>query len=102
MNSLELFEIAKSVSSLVYMDAIDSVIYANALFSQCDYMFTSDGYLKDTANLIRAAATPRYSATQSELRQLLSNVMLTQKTKVVLPSAHTITADGTTKPQLRP
>ena len=102
INSLDLFEIAKGVSGLVYMDAIDSVIYANALLSQCDYLFTSDGYLKDTANLIHNAATPRYLATQSELGLLLSTVMLIPKHLVVIPSAHTITADGTTKPQLPP
>ena len=102
MLSPDLFRIAGSASGLVYLDAIDSMIYAGALLSQCDYLFTSDSYLKDTANKIRDPLTSRYSTVHQQLRQLLSDTLLTDIDDVVLPSAHNITSDGNARPQLPP
>ena len=39
-------ELAKGINGLVYMEAMDSIIYASAIVAQADYLFTMDGYLR--------------------------------------------------------
>lgn len=48
----DVLELAKDINGLVYMEAMDSIIYANALVIQAAYLLTSDGYLKRRVHLL--------------------------------------------------
>ena len=57
----EFIELAKGINGLVYLEAMDSIIYASAIVAQADYLFTTDGYLKTTVNFIHnPCGKPRY------------------------------------------
>lgn len=97
----EVLELAKGVNGLVYMEAMDSIIYANALVVRADYLFTADGYLKKTINCIHSPnGESRYEEIRQKLQQLVSQIILGNADSVELPSAHTITADGALKPNV--
>ena len=94
-------ELAKDINGLVYMEAIDSIIYANALAIQADYLLTSDGYLKDTVNHIHnPCGKPHYEKIKQQLQELVGRIILGNADDVELPSAHTVTDRGTLKPDL--
>ncbi|MXX10352.1 MAG: hypothetical protein F4201_01670 [Nitrospira sp. SB0677_bin_15] len=96
----EVLELAKGVNGLVYMEAVDSIIYASALVAQADYLFTSDGYLKKTVNSIHNPnGESRHEEIRRKLQQLVSRIILGRADAVELPSAHTITADGKLEPK---
>ena len=93
-------ELAKSINGLVYMEPMDSIIYASTLIARADYLFTSDRYLRKTVNLIRRGEGDRYEEINQRLKEWVSQITLGTADKVELPSAHEVTADGTTKPSL--
>ena len=86
--TVEVLGLAMGINGLVYVDAMDSIIYANALLSQADYLYTADGYLKRTVNRI---ANPeqgsRYLQIKEQLRQLVGALILTAPSRVVLPTS---------------
>lgn len=94
-------ELATGINGLVYMGAMDSIIYASAIVAQADYLFTMDGYLRTTVHHIHSPCDkPRYEEIRRQLQQLVSQIILGSTTDVVLPSAHTVTADGALEPEL--
>ena len=94
-------ELAKGINGLVYIEAMDSIIYASALVAQADFLLTSDGYLKDTVNYIHhRQGDSRYRQIRQQLKQLVSQISLEDAEEVQLPSAHTITDVGKVKPSL--
>ena len=93
--------LAKEINGLVYMEAMDSIIYASAILAQAHYLFTADGYLKDTVNYIyNPSGTPRYEKIRQQLQQFVSQIILGNAEDIALPSAHTIAADGILRPDL--
>ena len=96
----DVLELAKGISSLVYMEPMDGVIYASALIAQADFLFTSDGYLRDTVNRIRDGNDVRYREINQRLKERINQITLWPADEVMLASAHQITADGTPKPEL--
>ena len=92
----DVLELAKGINGLIYMQAMDSIIYASTLVAKADYLFTSDEYLRNTINSIQ----DRRSSVGRQLRQLVSNIILGTTDEVELPSAHTITDKGTVKPKI--
>lgn len=94
----DVLELAKEINGLVYMGAMDSIIYANALVVQADYFLTSDEYFKKTINHIRSK--PHYKKIKQQLREIVGQIILRNADDVELPSAHTVTDRGTLKPQL--
>ncbi len=102
----DVLELAKGINGLIYMQAMDSIIYASTLVAKADYLFTSDKYLRNTINRIQglrsSGDTTRDREIRRQLRQLVSNIIPGPGTadKVELPSAHTITAGGTAKPEI--
>lgn len=94
----DVLELAKDINGLVYMDAMDSIIYANALVVQADYFLTSDEYFKNTINHIRGKS--HYEGIKQQLREIVGRIILGNADDVELPSAHTVTDRGTIKPQL--
>ena len=97
----EVLELAKGINGLVYMEAMDSIIYASAIIAQADYLFTADEYLKKTVNYIHGpCGNLHYEEIRRKLQQLVSQIILGNADDVELPRAHTVTADGTIKPNL--
>ena len=95
----EVAELAKGINGLVYMEPIDSIIYASALLAQADYLFTADGYLKQTVNYIYGLGSePRYEEIRKKLQELISQMILGKTNDVEFPSAYTVTAEGGVQP----
>ena len=98
----EALELAKSIGGLIYLDVVDSVVYAGALVAQADHLLTSDSYLMKTANRIRTAGCEEWKSVRDAAREALANEILASKApeEVILPAAHTITPAGKFKPEL--
>lgn len=95
----DVLELAKGINGLIYMETMDSVIYASALVAQADYLFTADGYLKETVNVICSpSGKPRYEEIREKLQVLIRRIIPGTSDDVELPSAHMITANGTPQP----
>ena len=93
-------ELAKDVSSLVYMEPMDGVIYASALIAQADFLFTSDGYFKNTVNKIHQCSTDRYREINQRLREHINQIALWPNDQVVIASAHRMKSNGNWAPTL--
>lgn len=96
----DVLELAKDISSLVYMEPIDGVIYASALIAQADFLFTSDEYLRDTVNRIRDGNDVRYNEINRRLKECINQITLWPADEVGLASAHQINANGARRPEL--
>lgn len=97
----EAMELAKGINGLVYIEAMDCIIYASAIVAQADYLITSDGYLKDTINHIHdPKGEPRYNDIRRQLKQLVGGILLGKPEELQLPSAHTISTKGNPRPQI--
>lgn len=95
----EALELGKSIGGLVYLDVVDSIVYAGALVAQADHLLTSDYFLNKTANRIRTPGCEEWKGVRDAVRRALANEILTPK-EVILPVAHTITPAGKFKPAL--
>ena len=78
----DIFTLARSIGSLVYLGFADSVIYAGALVAEADYLVTFDKHLKKTVNRIRTG-----SRANEEIRKRLLTVM----EKIILVDAKNVT-----------
>ena len=84
----EVFELAVEINGLVYVDGMDSVIYASALLFQADFLYTADGYLRRTVSRIaNPAPGSRYPHVQRRLRRAVGGIILTDPDRVVVPTA---------------
>ena len=93
-------ELAKNINGLVYVDAMDSIIYANAILARSDYLMTSDDYFRSTVNLIYHGDGEPYEEVNKRLKEFVSQFTFGTASEVELPSGHTIDANGNLKPQL--
>lgn len=93
----EVIELAKGIVGLIYMDEIDSIIYASALTADADYLVTGDGYFRETINLIRESNDQRYREIRRQLKELIGEIMLRKSTEIGLPHAFTVTHNGKLK-----
>lgn len=82
----DVLNLARQVAGLVYMDAIDCVIYSHALVVRADHLITNDGYFRSTVNRIRSRESCQEIKTQ--LSKMVSQVTLGDSDDVVLPEAH--------------
>ena len=97
----DVLELAKDINGLIYMEVMDSIIYANAIVAQANFLFTADEYLKKTINYIYSpSGNPRYEKIRLQLQQLVSQIILGDAKDIELPSAHTIKPDGMLDPNL--
>ena len=95
----DVLELAKGIVGLVYLDAVDSIIYASALIAEADYLVTRDMYLRETANLIqRPDGKTRYERTRLRLQELVNGTIGGDSNERELPRAFMITADGKLDP----
>ena len=98
-------DLASEIVANVYMEVADSIIYASAIFARADILFTSDGPLRETVNLIRDPGTAgnkakveRFQYIRDELRPKLAEV--SDHEALVFPRAHSVTPGGVTKPDI--
>jgi len=98
--SRDALELTKGISGLVFMELIDSLIYASAILARSDYVITSDGFFKSTVNLIHGAQDTRYETINSRLKNLACQLTLEPEESVELPTAHSMKVTGHWSPQL--
>ena len=84
----DVFDLAKKIVSLVYMDSTDCIIYASALLARADYFITRDGYLRKTINDIRDNVHVR------------DKLQATLRYDDELPRSFTILSDGKIDPEI--
>lgn len=86
--SRDVFDLAKTIVSLVYMDSTDCIIYASALLARADYFITRDGYLRKTINDIHNNVHVR------------DRLQATLRYDDELPRSFTIRSDGRIDPEI--
>ena len=86
-HATDVMNLAKRVAGLVYMGAMDCVIYSHALVAQADYLITNDRYLRNTVNRIRSKTSHR--EINARLREIVGRTTATlgDSSDVVLPEA---------------
>lgn len=95
----DVLELAKDINGVVYIEPVDSIIYASALVAQADFLLTADEYLRKTVNNIHTpSGDSRFEQIRWQLQQLVSPILLGNADSVEMPSACTITAEGTLRP----
>lgn len=78
----DVLDLAQQIAGIVYIQAIDCIIFASTLVARADYLITSDGYFRRTVNRIRSEPEEgRYKRLYERVRELTSD------DKVVLPEA---------------
>ena len=82
----DVFELAKGISGLVYLEMADSVIYASALVAGADYLLTGDEYFRKTVNRIRTGQEP-YDEVRRKLQALIGQITLDLPDDIDLPEA---------------
>lgn len=93
----EVIELAKGIVGLIYMDEIDSIIYASAVTADADYLVTGDRYFRETINLICESNDQRYREIRRQLKELIGEIMLRKSSEIGLPHAFTVTHNGRLK-----
>ena len=94
----EVIELANGIASLIYMEEIDSIIYASAVAAGADYLVTVDGYLRETVNKIHNSRDQRYKEIRQKLEGRVIEVILKKtRGKFELPRAFTVTYNGKLK-----
>lgn len=94
----DVLDLAGDISGLIYMGAIDCIIYAGALVARTDYLITSDEYFRETVNRIRkppAQSDYPYPEIQKRLKTLLDPPPNPLKPIENFPEAFMVAADGT-------
>ena len=72
--TIDVLELAMEVVGLIYMSAVDSIVYANAIAARADYLVTGDNYLRRTVNLIHnPSGSERYQQIKQALQRLSSS-----------------------------
>ena len=97
----DVLQLAKGIVGLVYLDAVDSVIYASALIAEADYLITRDRYLRETVNFIQNPdGKAPYPTIRQRLQELVNRAIRGDSSEPGLPRAFMITADGKLDPPL--
>ena len=82
----EVFDLAKEVGRLIYLEFADIVIYASALAAEAEYLLTFDHYLANTVNRVRTGPPP-YHEIGNRLRTAVGQILLRDAEDVTLPEA---------------
>jgi predicted nucleic acid-binding protein len=69
-------EVAEFLQSRIFMDVVDSWMYACALVMMADKIITFDGYFKRVINRLHSPqGDPDWQQLQNELQQMLENLL---------------------------
>ena len=71
----DVLALAKFVTGLIYLDAMDSIIYSAALIGQADELFTVDGYFRKTVNYIHNPMTPEHQEISRRIKDEVTDVL---------------------------
>lgn len=94
--------LAKEINGVVYMEPMDSIIYASSIIAGADYFVTADGSLIRTINCIRDGdGNPSYERISKRLKKRVSGIHLESPDEVDLPRAFTVTPAGTLRPDVQ-
>lgn len=96
----DVLDLAKFVNGLVYMEPMDSIIYASTLIAEADFLFTSDKFLRKTVNQIQRGEGDRYSEINTRLSDQVGRMIVRSSDEVELATAHGVTPDGNIRPEL--
>ena len=83
--SRDVLELAKDVMGIVYMSAMDSIIYAGALVAEADHVISYDRYLKETVNRLKTKESLREARLKLESRT--AAVLSREPKSITLPNA---------------
>ena len=83
--SRDVLELAKDVMGIVYMSAMDSIIYAGALVAEADHVISYDRYLKETVNRLKTKESLREARWKLESRT--AAVLSREPKSITLPNA---------------
>ena len=86
----DILKLAKGIVGLVYMDAMDCIIYASALINNADVLYTADEYFYKTVNRIHNSSKERYVNINRILRQRISQMSALTCDEVELVSAQKV------------
>ena len=90
--SRDVLELAKDVMGIVYMSAMDSIMYAGALVAQADHVISDDGYLKNTMHRLKTEESLR--AAKRKLESRTAAVLSREPRLITLPDAQGIPGGG--------
>ena len=97
----DVLDLAFQINGLVYIEALDSIVYSSALLSRADYLFTSDGAFKNITNRIQKPnGDAFFEQVNVNVRKLVANFTLEKVSKVVLPSVHNFSEAGNVRPEI--
>ena len=100
--SQDALDLAKDINGLVYMQPMDSIIYASSIVAGADYFVTSDKSLRKTINRIyEGSSESSYERISKKLRKRVSAILLGGPEEVDLPRAFTVTPSGTLRPDVQ-
>lgn len=75
--SIDVLKLAMDIVGLVYMSAVDSIVYAEAIAARADYFVTEDDYLYQTVNLIHnPSERDRYWIIKEKLQRFVDDDQL--------------------------
>ena len=70
-SSSDVVWLARGIMTMVYMDAMDSVVYANALVAAATHLVTSDGRFRNVVNAFKNPSSEAAKACSEELTSLV-------------------------------
>ena len=100
----DVLELAYAIETTIYMDVADSIVFASAILSGADYLFTSDNPFKKAVNRIQnpgtagdATLVKRFQAIRTRLDKVRG--IAGTGDEAAWPTAHSVTASGTWNPE---
>ena len=94
--------LAKEINGVVYMEPMDSIIYASSIVAGADYFVTADESLRKTINCIYdGGSDPSYERINKGLKKRVSAILLHDPDEIDLPRAFTVTPTGMLRPDVQ-
>ena len=81
----DVIDVANALGGVVFLSAMDSVIYANALAIEADYLLTADRYVRWVVNCIRNPDNQQFSEIKVKVEAIVRRIVLLDGDTVRLP-----------------
>lgn len=86
--SRDVLKLAKCVTGIVYMSAVDSMVYAGAIVAEADDVISDDDYLKKTVNRLKTKES--LLEARQRLAKCTADVLSRELNSIILPGAKAI------------
>ncbi len=86
--SRDVLKLAKCVTGIVYMSAMDSMVYAEAIVAEADDVISDDDYLKKTVNRLKTKES--LLEARQRLAKCTADVLSREPNSIILPGAKAI------------